>query len=421
MEKQSRMHLFQGYGIELEYMIVDKDTLDVKPIADELLRDAAGIYVDEYVNGSVTWSNELVLHVVELKCTQPTNDLVQLNKDFQANVEKINHLLKKYNARLMPTAAHPWMNPHKETFLWPHGNSEVYETYNRIFNCQGHGWSNLQSTHINLPFYDDEEFAKLHAAARLLLPLIPALAASSPIINKEFTGVLDKRLIYYQNNQRKISSIVGKVIPERVYSKRQYRKQIYERIEKDIRPYDTVGVLNPIWVNSRGIIARFDRGSIEIRLIDIQECPKADLAIASLIIHAIKVLVNEVTSSYHIQQSWSSSTLYDILQKTIKEGPSALIDNTEYLNTLGMDTENATAGNIWRHLFALTVKHFPEAMKHWAAPLEIIVNKGPLAQRILDVANKVYTHNNLKLIYQELSDNLSENQLFEKCDHSILS
>lgn len=133
------------------------------------------------------------------------------------------------------------------------------------------------------------------------------------------------------------------------------------------------------------------------------------------------MLVNEVTSSYHIQQSWSSSTLYDILQKTIKEGPSALIDNTEYLNTLGMDTENATAGNIWRHLFALTVKHFPEAMKHWAAPLEIIVNKGPLAQRILDVANKVYTHNNLKLIYQELSDNLSENQLFEKCDHSILS
>ena len=86
MEKQSRMHLFQGYGIELEYMIVDKDTLDVKPIADELLRDAAGIYVDEYVNGSVTWSNELVLHVVELKCTQPTNDLVQLNKDFQAKL-----------------------------------------------------------------------------------------------------------------------------------------------------------------------------------------------------------------------------------------------------------------------------------------------------------------------------------------------
>ena len=415
MEKQSRMHLFQGYGIELEYMIVDKDTLDVKPIADELLKEAAGDYVDEYVNGAVTWSNELVLHVVEL-----TNDLEQLNKDFQANVEQINNLLKKFNARLMPTAAHPWMNPHKETFLWPHGNSEVYETYNRIFNCEGHGWSNLQSTHINLPFYDDEEFAKLHAAARLLLPLLPALSASSPIINGEFTGVLDKRLIYYQNNQRKIGSIVGKVIPERVYSKRQYRKQIYERIQEDIRPYDTENVLNPIWVNSRGIIARFDRGSIEIRLIDIQECPKADLAIASLVIHAIKLLVKETTASYHIQQSWSAATLNEMLQKTIKEGPLAVIDSNEFLSTLGMQADSATAGDIWKHLFVLTQEHFPEAMAYWAPSLEIILSKGPLAQRILDVANTVYTHNNLKLIYRELSDNLSENHLFEKCDHSIL-
>ena len=36
-------------------------------------------------------------------------------------------------------------------------------------------------------------------------------------------------------------------------------------------------------MNSRGAIARFDRNAIEIRVIDVQECPKADLAIAIFI------------------------------------------------------------------------------------------------------------------------------------------
>ncbi|MDH5382309.1 MAG: glutamate-cysteine ligase family protein, partial [Cyclobacteriaceae bacterium] len=284
MEKISRMHLFQGYGIELEYMIVDKDTLDVKPIADELLKLKAGEYVDEIENGSISWSNELVLHVIELKCTVPTKNLWQLNADFAANIKEINQLLDRFNAKLMPTAAHPWMNPENDTFLWPHGNSEVYETYNQIFNCKGHGWSNLQSTHINLPFYDDEEFAALHMAVRLILPIIPGIAASSPILDGNFTGFHDKRMVYYGENQKRIPSITGKIIPERVNSKRQYHKLIYEPIKANIEPYNANNQLKPVWVNSRGAIARFDRGSLEIRIMDIQECPLADLAIVTLII-----------------------------------------------------------------------------------------------------------------------------------------
>src|SRR5262245_16606836 len=32
------LHLFEGTGIELEYMIVDAESLSVKPVADELLK-----------------------------------------------------------------------------------------------------------------------------------------------------------------------------------------------------------------------------------------------------------------------------------------------------------------------------------------------------------------------------------------------
>src|SRR5690606_3311880 len=102
-----------------------------------------------------------------------------------------NAHLAPLGGRLMPSAMHPWMDPLTQTRLWPHENSPVYEAFNRIFGCQGHGWSNLQSMHINLPFEGDEEFGRLHAGIRLILPILPALAASSPFVEGRATGLMD--------------------------------------------------------------------------------------------------------------------------------------------------------------------------------------------------------------------------------------
>ena len=77
----------------------------------------------------------------------------------------------------------PWMDPERELRLWPHEHSDIYRAFDRIFGCRGHGWANLQSTHLNLPFRGDDEFVLLHDAVRLVLPLVPALAAASPVID----------------------------------------------------------------------------------------------------------------------------------------------------------------------------------------------------------------------------------------------
>jgi len=47
------------------------------------------------------------------------------------------------------------MDPNREMVIWPHDYSVVYEAFNRIFDCRGHGWANLQAVHLNLPFADD--------------------------------------------------------------------------------------------------------------------------------------------------------------------------------------------------------------------------------------------------------------------------
>ena len=197
-----KYHLFEVYGIELEYMLVSTDTFKVTPIVDLLLTKKNGSLTSDIENGKIAWSNELVAHVLELKTNGPTNDLNNLSENFHANVVEINELLKEFKVQLMPTASHPLMNPDTDTQLWKHSYSEVYALYNRIFNCKGHGWSNVQSTHINLPFFNDGEFEKLHAAVRIILPLIPGLCASSPILEGKNTGFKDTRLEYYKTNQK---------------------------------------------------------------------------------------------------------------------------------------------------------------------------------------------------------------------------
>jgi carboxylate-amine ligase len=412
MSKPLRLHLFQGYGVELEYMIVDKDTLQVKPITDELIKHEMGSYVSDFENGIITWSNELVLHVVELKSTNPEANLNGLDHAFAENVRRINAILSSSNAMLMPTAAHPFMDPAKETKLWPHENNEVYDIYNKIFDCRGHGWANLQSTHLNLPFYDDEEFAKLHAAVRLILPILPALCASSPVLDGKFSGCPDIRLKYYKKNQSKLPSITGKVIPEAVFSKRNYHNVIYDKIKADIAPYDSENIMNPVWVNSRGAIPRFDRGSIEIRIMDIQECPSADLAIVSLVIETLKCLLDEKFIDFDSQMKWKTESLVSIFENTIDHAQDALIDNAAYLEIFNYPEKSAKASGLWRHIVKRMTHSGNTILENWKKEIDVILGEGCLSKRIITSLKDDYSHENLKVVYKQLADCLSQNKMF---------
>jgi carboxylate-amine ligase len=412
MTQPPRIHLFQGYGVELEYMLVDKDSLKIQPITDELLKHELGTYGSDFENDIITWSNELVLHVVELKSTKPEKDFPLLNRKFAENIKKINAILSSWNAILMPTAAHPFMNPLSETRIWPHENNEVYAVYNKIFDCRGHGWSNLQSTHLNLPFYDDEEFAKLHAAIRLVLPILPALCASSPILDGKLTGLLDTRLKFYKSNQAKIPSITGKVIPEAVFSKRNYLNTIYEKIKADIAPYDPGEELNAIWVNSRGAIPRFDRGSIEIRVMDIQECPAADLAALTLVIETIKAFARNEFANLEAQMKWKTELLAQIFDQTIRSGQLAILDNAEYLALFDFPTSKASASELWQHILDYLLKNGNPALDFYKKELNILTTEGTLAFRIVKAIGKEQSSEKIADVYRKLCDCLANNTMF---------
>ena len=402
-------HLFEVYGIELEYMLVHKTNLSVNPIVDQLFTKKNGSLTSDVENGAIEWSNELVAHVVEMKTNGPTAALEDLGDLFADNVREMNELLKDLDTQLLPTAAHPLMHPETEMKLWQHNYSKIYALYNRIFDCRGHGWSNVQSMHINLPFYDDAEFEKLHAAIRLLLPVIPGLSASSPIFEGRFTGYKDARMHVYKTNQKEIPQMTGKVIPEPLFTRQDYFNGIFNPINEAIRPHDTENILDHHFLNSRGAIARFDRNAIEIRVIDIQECPKADVAIAVLIIEVLKLLVSEELISLEDQKQWHENDLFEIFDKVIVEAEETKVTSSAYLAVFDLQRE-ASVQEIWKKLYLRVKENIPE---NYREAIETILHNGSLSTRILRALGEDPSEEKIVETYRELGKCLQENRLFK--------
>lgn len=409
MSAPAALQAFAGCGIELEYMIVDRKTLSVLPVADELLRKVAGGSVAEVKRGRLRWSNELTLHVIELKNASPDFAIEPLAAAFQEEVRNINRLLEPMGAQLMPTAMHPWMDPASETRLWPHHDALIYQTYDRIFGCKAHGWANIQAMHINLPFAGDAEFARLHAAIRLILPIIPALAASSPIAGGRPAGLMDFRLEAYRAHQAKIPSTIGRVIPDTVVSRADYDATIVAPMYRDIAPLDPDGVLRHDWLNVRGACPRFDRNAIEIRVVDMQECLQADLAIAAAITAVVRAIYDAEWSPLSVQQAIRTDDLVNILHACIRNAELAVIDDADYLRLFGFSDRQCQAGELWRRL----IKRMSlDGSAHWREPLRVVLEHGPLARRILRAVGPDCSKTRLHAVYRELCECLEAGRMF---------
>ena len=377
-EKNGGWGLFDVFGLELEYMIVSKGSLDVLPVADVLIH-SEGKRKNEVRHGDFLWSNELVMHVVELKTRNPVASLTGMADGFQSQIALINGMLESSGACLLSGAMHPWMDPITQTHLWPHANHEIYECFHRVFDCRGHGWSNLQSAHLNLPFKGDHEFRQLHSCIRIVLPLISALAGSSPFVDGKFTGNLCQRMNFYAANCSKIPSITGYVIPDVYKSQQEYIEGVFNVIQKDMASHDPESVLEPEWTNARGAIARFSRQSIEIRVMDIQECPQCDIAIHDFTIALLKYLIRQSPISLTDIESVSTESLTDSFFRSLTYGV-----DTEILDPVHLQCFNITQSSPVSigQLVESLLNHLPLEIQDSYGILENILKKGSLGARL---------------------------------------
>lgn len=404
--KKNQLNLFDAYGVEIEYMLVDRASLAPAPVADLLLEKLCGSIVQETEVAGMACSNELVLHVFEMKIPQPTPSLIDTHQGFSDALASLKPGLDALGVRLMPGGAHPWMNPSRDARIWPHGDREIYEAFHRIFDCSSHGWTNLQSMHLNLPFSTDEEFGLLHAAIRFLLPVIPALTAASPYLEGQWTGMMDARLDAYAKNCAKIPSITGSIIPEPVFTRNEYDAGILDIMYREIEPHDPDRILRYEWLNARGAIARFDRNAIEIRVMDAQECPAADLAAAWAVTHTLKAMCSGVIGSQEAFRSWPTESLKELLLRVARDADEALVPGA-YAEVLTGVADTMKASDLWGLLRAEAIPSHPV----YDRALNIIINRGCLARRMVTMAGQNPSRQDLEQLADKLCDCLEHNRL----------
>ncbi|MGQ3891808.1 carboxylate-amine ligase [Legionella sp. CNM-4043-24] len=403
----SSFPLFSVMGIEIEYMLVDRDTLNVRPESDLILQALAGTVCNEVELDDIAVSNELVMHVLELKNNGPKAPDAPIAEHFQQGIERLQPVLADHRLQLLPSGAHPWMNPALETQRWPHGNRDIYHQFDRIFNCQGHGWSNLQSMHINLPFASDDEFNQLHNAIRLILPLLPAIAASTPFLDGRYTGMLDTRLDFYEKNQQAIPSICGGVIPEFISSEGEYRDKVLAPMYRDISPHDPKGILQHEWLNSRGVIAKFDYHALEIRIMDSQECVNADIALAKAVFAILQHWQQQ--SAYYLEKPCERQRLKALYEQTRVHGFDVAVDDRELLRQWQI---NRSVSNM-RQLWSLLIEQVSSSLDiNSQRTLEYLLSQGNLAERLLRASGPDHSRTNLARIYRQLGHCLLNNQMF---------
>ncbi len=246
---------------------------------------------------------------------------------------------------------------------------------------------------------------------RLVLPLLPALAASSPIADGIPTGLLDYRLEAYRSICSLTPRVVGRVIPDTVGTRQEYEARILAPMYEEIAPHDAAGVLRHEWLNSRGAIPRFDRDAIEIRLVDVQECPLVDVAIAAAIVAVVQSLYSEQAAALADQQAIRTDRLSHLLLATIRDADEAIVDDVAYLRVLGFErikmqpprrVARADRGMRWLARAAW-----------WHAPIETILRRGPLARRILHVVGEDTRRDHLREVYGALCQCLEDGRMFE--------
>ena len=245
-------------------------------------------------------------------------------------------------------------------------------------------------------------------AVRAVLPLIPALAASSPIADGRATGRLDKRLHVYRNNSSRSPAMTGEVIPEPIFDVDDYRRRVLGPIEVELERLGAPDVLRgQDCTNARGAIARFDRMAIEIRLIDAQECARADLAVAAATSELVRALVEERWSSAGALAALPSAALVEQLALAIDAGPAAPVLERRFAELFGAPRA-ATLGELCQS----AVESCFAGPAELEPALEVVLGEGPLAARLLAALGPRFTRGDLERVWRELASCLASGALF---------
>ncbi|MEM2338168.1 MAG: glutamate-cysteine ligase family protein [Candidatus Bathyarchaeia archaeon] len=353
-------------GPEHEFSLVDEN-LRPLPIVDKVIKDVYGRVVNFVKFGDFTFGKELQLHVMEVKPNKPFKSPETFEERMHEAILRLGDMLERhYDARLLGTGMHPTLRLW-ETAVWPHRHKQIYEAFSRIFNLKQHGWLNIQSFQLNLPYTSEDKAVLMYNLLTNICAYLPAISASSPIYEGRLGEYVDNRLHFYMENQKEIPSITGKVVPEYIQSFEQYRRDVIRRYSNDLaRAGAHPCILNKDWVNSRGVILRFERRALEIRIMDEQECVRSDVALSCFVRALLRGLMKTGVPLL------PTEVLTEDFKSIIKYGLEAKV----------LHPNGPTARHVCRHFIKISWENATAEEKRYLPLIEKRVEHGSLSEVI---------------------------------------
>jgi carboxylate-amine ligase len=154
-------------------------------------------------------------------------------------------------------------------------------------------------------------------------------------------------------------------------------------------------LLHKEWINSRGVIFRFDRKALEIRVMDEQECIKSDVAIGCFIRALLRGVFNENL------QLLPHEVLVNDLNSIVAEG-------------LNARPSGRSARAVCESLYAVAWKNASQQERKYLPIVRKRINDGSLSEIIRERVEKKIQKTDFReaviTIYSKLAESLMDNR-----------
>jgi len=366
-------------GTEHEYSLNGPGFVPL-PESDRILAEVSGRWDGEIPLGRSIICKELQKTVLEFAPDHPSVRLSELESSVHNGIaEFYRRFQDRYT--LLGLGMHPTLSL-DQTRVWDHDEGEYYDAYDRLFSIRQHGWLNIQALQVNLEYQSWAELVEMHNTLRCLIPFLIAVSAASPFVEGNTPGPVDNRLLYYRENQAQVPAICNGIVPEPIGSVGEYRERlsgIYAELEAR-----GAAVLCEEWVASPGVIVRFSRPCVEIKVPDEQECVRSDIAFCAF--------VRALLRSRHLTLEDDRNALLEMTEKAIHTGTPGLRDELE---------------NLYKH----AEKSATREERRYLPLIRRRIDKGSLGQILIE---RFRDTGDLQGIMQDLAVCLRENQPYEE-------
>ena len=386
--------------IEVEYIIADKDSMEAVPLAEKLIKKAAGCekcstYSPSDSECSILWSLTKHDYIVKFSAQINRVNIREAEKILHNQIIEANRILEEFNAVLYASAVYPLPGSENASMNIKNNDLLFSGSPDNFNNLIKNSVFNYHYMKLYLHFENEEEFFRLHTAVRLIMPLLPALTSGSPVLG-DTEDSQDITLEIFKHKLSRTGKACRSIIPLPVRNRNEYEESINQCMKCDYVNNDS-GMID----ECRAVTADFEKGMLAVRIFDMQESPHVDFAVVRFITYILELIVN-CRCSTEKQASISNEELLEIFDNITKDGLKGMVENEKYLKLLSIeDQTKMSAWGIWM-LLAKKVKDYA-GLK--IPPVENILKTGSLSERIIKAAEQ----RSVKETFQELAECLEEN------------